>query len=448
MVRIPHRAVWSLIVAVLILSSIVVAPTTTAVGVSVGIPQNVRITGTIEGIDVRWDPPAVGEPTNYRVAYKAVERPSLSRNWSFSYSEGNTIHLIRHLAGGYEFNVFVQACEANCDGKWANGGTVFTKSPSTRIPQAASTPTPNPTVIPTRTPRSTPTPTPTPTRIAEIPIIREHSTGEDWIRLTWSAPYQRRHVQIGYRKSTDEVWSFIDTRWKLNYTIYGLQAATEYVIAVRGYDATAHGVPWSNVVELTTLTPPTPTPIPTCVLREGETGHEDGRYDYLGGGDWHPRVGNNYIPSVTFTNPDWDWEYGILIRWSGTLRVTMTVNSDGTWQIKFGEYSAARVRESGKVAASGKLDVNSGYRADNSLSFGIFPEVVKGFRNVNAYTGKYEAAFRVNGVGTEDIALSDELSRELYHTGSGTNYWVDAYSVRSRVKYRQIGYGRQCHDSS
>lgn len=110
----------------------------------------------------------------------------------------------------------------------------------------------------------------------------------------------------------------------------------------------------SNGVETeTTLIPITPTPLPTCIQRQGETGLQDSEYDYLGWGRWHNRVNNNYLPRVKFTNPHGRWEYGIRIRWSGALRVEMVVRSDDMWQIRFGQHDA------NTTVASGTLDVDS-----------------------------------------------------------------------------------------
>ncbi len=37
------------------------------------------------------------------------------------YTEGLTSHLIRHLAGGYEYLVYVQVCDSLCQGPWEGG---------------------------------------------------------------------------------------------------------------------------------------------------------------------------------------------------------------------------------------------------------------------------------------------------------------------------------------
>ena len=440
MLPIPHRAVWSLIVATLILSSIVVAPSTSVAGVSVGIPQNVRLTGTIEGIDVRWAPPSVGKPTNYRIAYKAVERPNVSRNWSFSYSEGNTIHLIRHLAGGYEFNVFVQACEANCDGKWANGGTVFTKSPSARIPTVTSTPIPTATAVPTATPTpSTPTPMPVPvaTWIPKTPVIHEYSTGGGmsgipWVRIKWGTQHQGAYSQIAYRRASDEEWTFIDTTWTWEYTIRNLGPSTVYLVKLRGWDTEKHG-PWSNTIKTRTEPLITPTPFPACVLYEGETGYGDGEHDYIGHGNNRSRgAGLNNLPTVRFTNPHvyGSWEYGVRIRWNNAIeKARLTVGSDGTWRIRFGEYYAS------DVVASGNLNLILQDGETNAIRFSLYSET--------------SAGFTVNGVFTH-TGIPDEIAEFLVEYPGGhrtVDYWIDAISTVSGTEFAHLGIGRQCHDS-
>ena len=152
-------------------------------------PQNVTLSGTTEGIDVRWNiPPGSDEVANYQIAYQATERQRAD-SWTYMWTQGKTsTHLIRHLAGGYEYRVYVRSCSTQCNSEWAYGGTVWTQKPrsltyspvptATPIPTATPTATPTPTVTPTVVvsdavwPTSTPSPTPisTPTRVPDFHI--------------------------------------------------------------------------------------------------------------------------------------------------------------------------------------------------------------------------------------------------------------------------------------
>lgn len=168
---------------------------------------------------------------------------------------------------------------------------------------------------------------------------------------------------------------------------------------------------------------------PTCVLSEGETGHEDNEYDYLGGGY---RTNAPYPARVEFTNPQSEWEYGVRIRWSGTDRVEMVVSSDGRWKIRFGQHSAD------KVVASGAVDnLNVAEGETNDIQFA--------FRLAHAYSGGYipgSARFAIN----DKMYGIEALPQELRGLNQHVNHWVDAISSVRRTKYTQLGTGRSCDE--
>ena len=121
-------------------------------------PQNVTLSGMEEGIDVRWEAPTDDSwITAYQIAYQAMQRSGMADSWAYMWSS-NTIHLIRHLAGGYEYRVYVRGCSETQCSEWAYGGTVWTESPRPVAFTPVPTPTPTPTATPTPTPVSTPTP--------------------------------------------------------------------------------------------------------------------------------------------------------------------------------------------------------------------------------------------------------------------------------------------------
>ena len=93
-------------------------------------PQNVTLSGVTEGIDVRWTiPPGSDEVVNYQIAYQAMQR-QMADSWAFMWTQGKiSTHLIRHLAGGYEYRVYVRSCSTQCNSEWAYGGTVWTQKP-------------------------------------------------------------------------------------------------------------------------------------------------------------------------------------------------------------------------------------------------------------------------------------------------------------------------------
>ena len=127
-------------------------------------PQNVTLSGTTEGIDVRWNiPPGSEDVANYQIAYQAMERQRAD-SWTYMWTQGKTsTHLIRHLAGGYEYRIYVRSCSTTqCNSEWAYGGTEWTRKPRsvTYNPVPILTPTPTPTSVPTWTPTPVPTPTP------------------------------------------------------------------------------------------------------------------------------------------------------------------------------------------------------------------------------------------------------------------------------------------------
>ena len=72
-------------------------------------------------------PPGSDEVVNYQIAYQAMQRQR-DDSWAFMWTQGKTsIHLIRHLAGGYEYQVYVRSCSTLCNSEWTYGGTTWTK---------------------------------------------------------------------------------------------------------------------------------------------------------------------------------------------------------------------------------------------------------------------------------------------------------------------------------
>ena len=198
-------------------------------------PQNVTLSGTTEGIDVRWNiPPGSDEVANYQIAYQAMER-QLADSWAFMWTQGKiSTHLIRHLAGGYEYRVYVRSCsETQCNSEWAYGGTVWTQKPrsltynpvptATPIPTATATPVPTPTpriVIVTATPTVTPTPQPVELMLS-CPVRRQ---GEVSGRQEISEG-TAKNFEISFRNPTKASWSYgikiAESKHTRNLTYHG-----------------------------------------------------------------------------------------------------------------------------------------------------------------------------------------------------------------------------------
>ena len=207
-----------LLAALLLLGAVAATPVSSPIGE----PRNIQLSGALEGIDLRWDPPEIGEVVNYRVAYQALERQR-DDSWAFMYSQGKTAHLIRHLVGGHEYRVFVQTLTASEGGPWASAGTVWTKMPSSVVftPVPTATPTPTSTPTPTASPTSQPcTPeTGTITRLLYpfadlgpginvwLPIVFKNPDQQEWaytFQSTWR--YGSSHVKVTIDQ--DGHWTF------------------------------------------------------------------------------------------------------------------------------------------------------------------------------------------------------------------------------------------------
>ena len=179
-----------------------------------------------------------------------------------------------------------------------------------------------------------------------------------------------------------------------------------------------------------TPTPSPSTPTPTCVLYEGETGYGDREHDYIGHGSNRMRgAGLNNLPTVRFTNPRvyGSWEYGVRIRWNNAIeKARLTVGSDGTWRMRFGEYYAS------KVVASGQLNMNLVDGEINTIRFSMYSET--------------SAGFTVNGAFTH-TGIPDEIAEFLVEYPGGhrtVDYWIDAISTVSGTEFAHLGIGRQC----
>ncbi|MDE2715616.1 MAG: hypothetical protein OXI33_01185 [Chloroflexota bacterium] len=283
-----------------------------------------------------------------------------------------------------------------------------------------------------------------------LPIGEYRSYGavpEYTISMNWTQS-PSLGIQVAWQEgSPDGSWNLLAPD---KITIRDLKPSTTYSVKAQICDHEGKYVkkgqcgPWSKTYSVVSRDE---QPLaPTCVLSEGETGHQDNKYDYLGGGDWSPIVRNNYLPRVELTNPKGWWDYGIGIRFSGTLRIAMTVDVDGTWNIRHGRsVRFEELLESEGVL--GSLELRTATGQTNDLAFSIYPEVVRGDRGRNAYTGVYKAIIIANGVRTEEITLPKELSDALWNTGTGVNYWVDAISSVRGTKYTQLGTGRSCDGS-
>ena len=207
--------------------------------------QNVTLTGMVEGIDVRWEAQSY---TRYWIAYQAVERSGIADSWAYMRSS-HTIHLIRHLAGGYEYQVYVQGCSDTGCSDWVDGGTVWTETPRSGVqtvvipPTSALDPTPTPTVTPTPSPSPTPiivvvtaTPTPAPTPVSGLLSCAVRRSGTIDTPRKWNST---GGVEVVSQVNKDIEVVFTNPEidgWK-----YGIKTAENAVVAGGG-DHDWHGL--------------------------------------------------------------------------------------------------------------------------------------------------------------------------------------------------------------
>ena len=201
----------------------------------VGKVQNVSLTGTIEGIDVRWD-----EQGNslYWIAYQAVGRSTFADSWAYM-STGASPHLIRHLAGGYEYRVFVRGCIASECSEWVGGGTTWTEKPQTPTYTVVQEPTPTPTVTPrpnptphivTATPTTTPTPQPA-TLMLSCPVRlngEAHPTGREISEGT------AKNFDVSFRNPDKSEWTYGVKIAEKKHTQAGTYLGIHFIVTESG----------------------------------------------------------------------------------------------------------------------------------------------------------------------------------------------------------------------
>ena len=305
--------------------------------------KNVTLSGTTEGIDVRWNiPPGSEDVANYQIAYQAMERQRAD-SWTYMWTQGKTsTHLIRHLAGGYEYRVYVRSCSTTqCNSEWAYGGTTWTKKPRSV--------TYNPVLTPTPTPTPTATPTPYPQGIdpwLQLSWYEARHTDEGYLRpimyyvvMRWTGSNTGRLLQVAWREaSSGGEWNTIN-REDVSYDgIQNLKPATDYEVKARRrlleFDEDYR--PWSETYTVRTSDVPAPEP---CAPDTGTL------LSILRGGFLYPyadlgNLGRSVWVPVVFVNPDQqEWTYKFRSRWrAGSSYVEVSINQDGQWTftIQFG----------------------------------------------------------------------------------------------------------------
>ena len=299
-------------------------------------PQNVTLSGTTEGIDVRWNiAPGSDEVVNYQIAYQAMQRPRAD-SWAFMWTQGKTsTHLIRHLAGGYEYRAYVRSCsETQCNSEWAYGGTVWTEKPRS----VAYNPVPTATPIPTPTPTATPTPTPNPYPNGIDPWLQlswheARHTDEGYLRpimyyvvMRWTGSNTGRLLQVAWREaSSGGEWNIIN-REDVSYDgIQNLKPATDYEVKARRrlleFDEDYR--PWSETYTVRTSDVPAPEP---CTPDTGTLSMTGVLYPYADLG----RGVSVWLP-IVLKNPDKQkWHYTFKSNWRpASSHVKVSINQDG-----------------------------------------------------------------------------------------------------------------------
>ena len=431
-------------------------------------PQNVTLSGTTEGIDVRWNiPPGSDEVANYQIAYQATERQRAD-SWTYMWTQGKTsTHLIRHLAGGYEYRVYVRSCSTQCNSEWAYAGTVRTQKPNsptpklTPVPTSTPIPTPTPTATPVPTttptpvlvhaiwPTSTPwpTPIPTPTRIPGSVLksnwipqnmgIRTYAQG---LLVRWKDGWGRWYenpvpdYMVAWRDlshpNTPDNWSF-DTTKTPEYWIGGLTNGKTYAVYVKAFrgDETSDWVSGQG-------TPLAVTPTPTrhegwtCFGPAIATMHRTDPYRPAGRRDF----GGFFDTTSTFLNPRAKeglstWQYGFKFKEWGNARYALylLVNNDRTWTFELRG-------KTNRVLDSGVLDVRTyddrvsdpvSIERWSGLDYCYWPSQYQNALRLVA-KDKYDIRFFVNDVEVHldiDEEVKDLLEETLY-LNLYLEYWV------------------------
>ena len=298
-----------------------------------------------EGIDVRWDiPPGSNEVANFQIAYQAMERQRTD-SWTYMWTQGKvSTHLIRHLAGGYEYRVYVRSCSTQCNSEWAYGGTVWTRKPRSVTYNPVV-----PILTPARTATPTPTSTPRPTGITIIPQLVRYSPShtpqsylvdtEYRMHVEWTGS-PTLHLEVAWREAQGDEWTVVgpdDFSWHL---LRDLEPATTYEAKARHWHHEMGYGPWSKIYQITSADEPPllvvcEVPIKGIAISDEDITHiSSWEPTYLGMfGSYHT------TGVIRFTNPESEeWEYGFRIRalW-GTVG-DIVVSSDGTWEERKGSY--------------------------------------------------------------------------------------------------------------
>ena len=469
-------------------------------------PESVTLSGTTEGIDVRWDtPPGSDEVVNYQIAYQAMQRPRAD-SWAFMWTQGKTsTHLIRHLAGGYEYRVYVRSCsETQCNSEWAYGGTVWTEKPRSvtynPVPIPTPTPTPTPTATPTPSPTPTPRPTftptpvvahaiwptstPTPTPVYTPTRVPEQSYKNEWkpeittvrkddraLRVEWKHGWGHWYARplprfmVAWRDlslpNTADNWLFDTVGAGSEYLyIEGLTNERTYAIYVKAYTA-KESSDWT----VTTAKPsaiPTPTPthneLPSCFRTPGAVTTYRTLNVYIPDGrkiDFKPNSHTGEV-RATFLNPRAkeglsSWQYGYKFRGWGDDRYALylLINNDRTWTFEIrGDMN--RVLDSGTVAIE---------NFDDRVSDPVSIEYYSGrhkcywpsqYRNTLGLSvnGKFDFRFSVNSVDIPLVIDAEEqalLESTLYERLDvrGFNDPNDLWFIRLQCVRAQDG---NCYD--
>ncbi len=444
-----RRAIYfALILFVCAISAVVGISASNTGKATLPAPQNVTLLGVTEGIDVRWNiPPGSDEVVNYQIAYQAMERQRAD-SWTYMWTQGKvSTHLIRHLAGGYEFRVYVRSCSNTHCSLWALGGDTWTKKPQT--PRVSPIPIPTPMATPTAIPTWTPTPTPSPA-ITVVPYLIEYWTfpigeyrtygtvPEYTIRMNWT-----QSPSLGIRVAWQEDGS--SGSWNLlapdKVTIRNLKPSTTYSVKAQICDHEGKYVekgqcgPWSKTYSVVSRDE---QPLaPTCILSEGEIGLQDHEYDYLGivtATYWRGIAYLQHTPRVVFTNLPGEWKHGIQLRRYGD-RLRLTIGSDKVWEIMIGRggyFSDYRIVASG--ALNPNTDLKTAVGEANDIEFRLRANVPQDTEHASVVV--------VNGVSTDT-----KMPREVYdwirdHTH--LNIWSDAISSVDGTPYKELGTGRSC----
>ena len=322
-----------------------------------------------------------------RLPTKLWRDRGIADSWAYMWTQGKvSTHLIRHLAGGYEYRVYVRSCSTTqCNSAWAYGGTVWTEEATFRDLQPHSNLDTHANAYRYADPNSN---SHIEAHNGYAPQLIRYDPShtpqtylvdtEYRIHVTWTASVLREiHLEVAWReKDKGDEWTVIgpeDFTWHM---LRYLKPSTTYEAKARHWHKDWGYGPWSEVYQIVSADEPPPLVVCEVPIRK------DGSILYLPDpqpSDFVTHISSAYIPNseehpgpaylgmfgsqsttrlIKFTNPSADeWEYGFKLRERGTTYSEIVIRSDKTWEVRI--YRASSGRRYMRVLFSGIAVINT-----------------------------------------------------------------------------------------